>query len=565
MPLTLRIQSYQKQAPAQPVARRFDHLGGTIGRAAGNALELPDTSKYISRNHSKIDYLDGHFVLTDMGSNPTWVNDAPVGLGKSVRLRDGDVLLIGDYVLTAEVDEAAPPAVPVFQPETSEALPFQAQPATPGAPAPGPGSEEWHDTLAGARILDATGSFDPIVAPSPDDPLGLNIQHGGLTRSANLPASAFRGSEADHVAPQFVPMPGVLIPASASVVPAQPTPVAPPAALIPDDFDPLAAFVPPRVAVAPAGGADYAPAAAAPPVMPAPASASASAFAPASAPAPAPASAPTSAAAPASGPAPVSVPAHALQETVAVRAHAPAYVAPAVPPVASTPAPPAASAPAIASVPAPSGTPVSTTSTGAPQGADLQVLQALLRGLGVPDITPARAPADTAELVGAMLREAVSGTMAVLLARAMTKRETRLEVTVLGAHANNPLKFFPDAETALTQMLTGTGGGYMPPVRAIGTAFDDLKSHELAVIAGMQAALSGVLARFDPARIEAAMEPGGVMDKMMGASRKARMWDRMVKQYGAIAREADDDFQRLFGDKFAAAYEEQIGRLQQKN
>lgn len=210
-------------------------------------------------------------------------------------------------------------------------------------------------------------------------------------------------------------------------------------------------------------------------------------------------------------------------------------------------------------------TPPPAAPAAAPHDADQQVLQALLRGLGVPDITPARPPAETAELVGAMLREAMAGTMAVLMARALTKRETRLEVTVLGAQANNPLKFFPDAEMALTQMLTGSVGGYMPPLRAVASAFDDLKSHELAVIAGMRAALGGVLGRFDPARIEAAVEPGGVMDKMMGASRKSRMWDRMVEQYGAIAREADDDFQRLFGDKFAAAYEEQIARLQHKN
>jgi FHA domain-containing protein/type VI secretion system protein len=59
MPLTLRIQSYRKQPPAQPVERRFDQLGGTIGRAAGNDLELPDPGKYISRNHSKIDFIDG--------------------------------------------------------------------------------------------------------------------------------------------------------------------------------------------------------------------------------------------------------------------------------------------------------------------------------------------------------------------------------------------------------------------------------------------------------------------------------------------------------------------------
>ncbi|MBA5606664.1 type VI secretion system-associated FHA domain protein TagH [Duganella sp. FT3S] len=535
MPLTLRVQTYQKQAPALPVARTFDRLGGTIGRAAGNDLELPDPGKYISRNHSKVDYVDGHFVLTDMGSNPTWVNDAPVGLGKSVRLRHGDVLLLGDYVLVAEVDEAAPPAIPVFRPETSDALPFQAQPGVPGAaPASGMENEQWHDTLAGARILEATGSFDPIVAPSPDDPLGLNIQHGGRGKGITVPASAFRGSEPDHVAPQFVPMPGVLMPPSAAPADA---PSAPPVALIPDDFDPLASFVPPRVAVE--AETVYAPA----PV-------------PAMTPAPAPVSVQ------------VQVPS---QETVAVHVHVGASVAP-VPPAAAVPsAVPVAPVPyaAAAVVPpaplAPVGPPASSAPAAAPDGAELQVLQALLRGLGVPDIAPSRAPADTAELVGAMLREAMSGTMAVLLARAMTKRESRLEVTVLGAQANNPLKFFPDAEMALTQMLTGSVGGYMPPVKAVASAFDDLKSHELAVIAGMRAALAGVLARFDPARIEAAMEPGGVMDKMMSASRKARMWDRMVEQYGAIAREADDDFQRLFGDKFAAAYEEQIARLQHKH
>jgi FHA domain-containing protein/type VI secretion system protein len=40
------------------------------------------------------------------------------------------------------------------------------------------------------------------------------------------------------------------------------------------------------------------------------------------------------------------------------------------------------------------------------------------------------------------------------------------------------------------------------------------------------------------------------------------MWDRLVELYGEIAREADDDLQRLFGEKFSEAYEEQVSRLQ---
>jgi FHA domain-containing protein/type VI secretion system protein len=134
---------------------------------------------------------------------------------------------------------------------------------------------------------------------------------------------------------------------------------------------------------------------------------------------------------------------------------------------------------------------------------------------------------------------------------------------VLGAQANNPLKFFPDAHEALAQMLTNAMAGYMPPLKSFGSAFDDLKAHEMAVIAGMRSALAGVLERFNPAVIEQRMEPQGVMDKMLSASRKARMWDRMVELYGEIAREAEDDFQRLFGERFSSAYTDQIDRLQQ--
>ena len=151
--------------------------------------------------------------------------------------------------------------------------------------------------------------------------------------------------------------------------------------------------------------------------------------------------------------------------------------------------------------------------------------------------------------------------MDVLMARALTKKESRLDMTMLAVRANNPLKFFPNAEGALAQMLTGAMAGYMDPVEAMAGAFDDLRAHELAVMAGMRAALGAVLHRFDPAHIEARLALPTVMDKMLAANRKAKLWDRMVARYGEIAREADDDMQRLFGEKFSAAYEEQVALL----
>jgi len=136
-------------------------------------------------------------------------------------------------------------------------------------------------------------------------------------------------------------------------------------------------------------------------------------------------------------------------------------------------------------------------------------------------------------------------------------------MTMIGAQANNPLKFFPDADSALTQMINGTMPGYMPPPRAFAGAFDDLKAHELAIMAGMRAALAGVLARFDPAAIEARLQVPTVMDKVLASNRKAKMWDRMVDLYTQMAGEADSDFHRLFGEAFGNAYEEQVARLRQ--
>jgi type VI secretion system FHA domain protein len=195
--------------------------------------------------------------------------------------------------------------------------------------------------------------------------------------------------------------------------------------------------------------------------------------------------------------------------------------------------------------------------------ADDPVIRALMRGLGLDELNTRRSAEEIAELAGAMLREATAGTMEVLMGRAMTKRESRLDMTMISAQANNPLKFFPDAGSALTQMVNGSMPGYMPAQRAFASAFDDLKAHELALMAGVRAALAGVLKRFDPAAIEARLEVPSAMDKLLASNRKARMWDRMVELYNEIAVEADSDFHRLFGEAFSTAYEEQIERLRQ--
>jgi type VI secretion system FHA domain protein len=495
MPITLSVYMYRNAAPAQALTRRFDQLGGVIGRAPGNDLVLDDPGKYISRLHARVEYRDEAFWLVDVGSNPSLVNDRPVGTGRSVQLEDGDRVTIGDYQLLASVESEATAFMPAAPPPS----PLQVAPPPPAVTPDLPMNPD--DSLASAGILDVGG--DPLN-PS-FDPLGLNLFGSPAPAAAPTPSvPAWRGAESDHVPPEQLPFAAPPAPAPVPSF-AAPQPQSAAAIAIPDDYDPLADFLPPRVQAAPP-------------------------------PAPAPAPLPVEQA-----------------EATTFAPSAPPVTAPPVMPVPAAPPPsPSPLSPAHAAPRAP-GT----------AAADDPVVQALMRGLGLSELNTKRSAEEIAELAGSMLREATAGTMGVLMGRAMTKRESRLDMTMISAAANNPLKFFPDADSALTQMINGTMPGYMQPPRAFANAFDDLKAHELAIMAGMRAALEGVLARFDPAAIEARLQVPTVMDKMLAANRKAKMWDRMVELYTQMASEADSDFHRLFGEAFGKAYEEQIARLRQ--
>ncbi|MGY2503384.1 type VI secretion system-associated FHA domain protein TagH [Pseudomonas azotoformans] len=472
MNLILLVKSYRDQPMPGDVICRFTEVGGSIGRGPDNDLTLDDPGKYISRVHARIELRGAEFYLTDTGSNPSLVNERPLGNGRERVLEEGDRLVIGDYALEVRLEQPA-----AVEPEddalATRILPPLFVPPPPPVAAPLPPLEVpqplvrnpevvvpvlLHDDLAGARILEGGSLFDGAMPLS--DPLGLNPS---LT-------PAFRGTESDHVAPQLQAFNAPLWQAEPQV--------------IPEDYDPLFGLsTQPTFSPEPHVGAGL-----------------------------------------------------LAQNDNAVIQEQPVVLE------------------TFASKPAPTLT---------ASNSDDAVLHALLQGLGLPDLHTTRTPTELAQLVGEMLRAATTGTMDVLMARALTKRESHIDMTMIGAYSNNPLKFFPDADSALTQMLGGDSPAYMRPVKAMNASFDDLKAHELAVIAGMRAALGAVVQRFDPARVEQRRTTHGALDKWMPARRKARLWDRLVERYEDLARDADEDLQRLFGELFSKAYEEQVARMRQ--
>ncbi|SAL03717.1 FHA domain-containing protein [Caballeronia calidae] len=182
---------------------------------------------------------------------------------------------------------------------------------------------------------------------------------------------------------------------------------------------------------------------------------------------------------------------------------------------------------------------------------------ALLDGLGVDAAAlGTRDAAETARLAGAMLRTAVRGVVDVLLSRSVLKREISLDTTMLVQRDNNPLKFFPDGDGALAQMMRGASAGYLPAQAALEGAFDDIRRHELAVLAGTRAAMQHLLGRFDPRAIARADTRRGWLD-WLPACRKARQWDRLIALHAELERASADDLGALCGSAFNDAYERQ--------
>ena len=193
---------------------------------------------------------------------------------------------------------------------------------------------------------------------------------------------------------------------------------------------------------------------------------------------------------------------------------------------------------------------------------DAALIAALLQGLGAPGVRIEALTPELMLLIGQLLRESTRGAVELLLARTALKREMRAQVTMIVARENNPLKFSPSVEMALQHLLSATTPGFLPAAIAVRDAFDDLRAHQLGVMAGMKAALDGVLQRFDPQQLEAKLSSRSTLSNLIPSSRKARLWELFQQLFGQLSTEAQDDFDELFGKAFLRAYEAQLDRLQ---
>jgi len=485
---------------------------------------------------------------------------------------------------------APPPAAPVADPFADLLGPAAAPPAGTG----------------GSPFADLLGPAPTAATPAAGAPIAANNPFGDLLGGApGNGADPFAGLGLGGPVPAPVPTPSVPPPSVSASAPAPynafgAAPVSAPVARLPDDFDPFADLAPPAASPATVPETDLLASVGASSGgegtiddffgLGAPAASSgADPLAAFLAPTPA---APTAASAVAGEPLastdPLalfggSAPAAPLAAP-SVANHVPELQAAFVPPQALAEplppppvmAPPPAAAPVTAQppraakpVPAPpppvevASKPVAprptSSAAGAPAGDALW--QAFCEGAGL-DAARLPAPdADQMRQLGVMMREAIDGIVRLVQVRATVKQELHAQVTVIRSRNNNPLKFSPDAQAALMQLLQPPLRGFMPGPAAVQDAMHDLVGHSVGTMAGTRAALQGVLKRFEPQQLEAKLTTKGVMDSLLPMNRKARLWELYLQHYGTISGEAEDDFHALFGKAFLAAYEEALDAL----
>lgn len=528
--LKLDVIHFKGIAPTRPISVEFDKVGGTIGRGDGNALVLPDAERIISRMHARISFRSGQYFVEDHGSStPVIVNGHSLGRGVDAPLSHGDDIKIGDYRLRATVQESRTviPHAPV-QPTTAGATAKDdplamfgggggADPFADLAPPPKPAAPVVQAPLIPDPFDTPAPSANAAILPADFDPFAnLGTPATPAPKLNALPDDPIIGFNATSAGPGINTMFGLGTPSAKDPL-AISQPIADPTGARglggAASLDPMAAFESkPTATSSPTQRNDV-------PELNA-------SF----------------------------VPPRAVPDPALVKPAAPVMPTPAaarVVPVAAAKATPDAM--------------LETQKFTREDVAKAAPVLAFLDGAGIADLDlPAGLTPETMHMLGQVLRETVQAMLDLLVARAMLKRELRADVTMMEARENNPLKFSPNVEAALTHLLAPQRG-FMLPLEAVQDACNDLRSHQFAFMAGMRAALAGILKRFSPEHIEQRLKGKSVLDSLLPANRKAKMWDQFGEVYGDMAREAEDDFHSLFGREFVRAYEEQIRKLSQES
>jgi type VI secretion system protein len=217
MALRLRIVGEQAKGLGDASTKVFGVHGGSIGRSRDNDWILPDPDRYLSGSHARVDFRAGSYVVVDVSSNGTYVNDSAEPLGKfhEYTLQDGDFLRLGAYEFRVSID-----ATNDFPPDASGLVANDGAPptaATRSTTANDLGADLDLSELLETGVIRSRNIYGQTVLPdTPKPPAGAS--EGGTPW--HMMTRPIRLERPERVEPVEVPAP----PAARAVAPA-PVPV----------------------------------------------------------------------------------------------------------------------------------------------------------------------------------------------------------------------------------------------------------------------------------------------------------------------------------------------------
>jgi len=558
MAIEINIINSPSNVSVGQASHTFPDTGGTLGRGNDNLWVLDDPNKYMSSVHAKIACIAEQYFLTDLSTNGTFVNGAaePVGNGNQVTLSDGDRFTISDYEFIANIPNATD-NLDNYQggsdpfADFSDSVPLQNDFIPQSAPGNDPFGSGINQSSSASNPLSAFDAeqIDPLElldnAQPNNDPFAQDsFSQGGFgsndTAQAQAIPDSFTATTSTSIESNNVANDAINWPTANQE-----------AGLIPDDWDDddLMGDMNSPVSSMPGASSPFA--------------------MPATAPEPSPVSAPQPAAIPAATPKAQS------SYDVAPAEQAPERLAQQIPSqpelLATSPHSDLAYAELelknqqlqleIAQLKqqllqAQSATPTPNSSIN--QSAETQtVINAM--GLSTWNLDDKKV-AEINETVGHLMRETMQGMMRVLKFRKKIKEEFRINVTTIQSVENNPLKFSANIDDAMENMFIKENNAYKSPVDAVKEGFQGIAEHQVAVIAGMQAAFRGMIERFDPNNLESRFEKYK-SSSLLSLGQKSKRWNAYKQYHQGLIDNLDDSFQHLFGYDFVQAYEEQMQRL----
>lgn len=504
MTLTLQITNRDRLENGSPTELVLHNRGAIIGRSATCEWPLPDDGRLLSRNHCKIVYDNGAYMLEDLSVNGTFIGQEEEPIAEPYRLKPGDTFMVGTFHIQARMTGAALSS-------------HQERDSAQAAAATQDNWDSWDDTPASPKTSatenldqeDETWGVEVIATEdvshwsdkADQEPLAQTSDEIFNTLSDNHEVdwdnTAWDVEEdfdpfavADLTPPPKNDAFGSLGPSGSDslgsidsdfeATPQEPTPLSPHGAEAdsPEFWDKWQAGENPTRIGTPAT----------PPNRVAPAQAFPSAQTP--------------------------------QQGQA------APHAPASPPHAAVPPP------------------------------TQEVYKRLIGGIGISSSNLTESPEDTAARTGRMLRRLLAGLVTLLEARARAKDAMGASATQLRLDGNNPLKFARDIDQALAMVMNPARPGYMEIDLAIEDSYRDLQAHQIATLKAMQGALKSTLERFSPDTIKKEAAENGFLKKILPGQREAALWKAYEKQFNGSVQGSAEAFFDTFSVEFRKAYED---------